>query len=245
MSAFASSERSRFTTCWRRFCRIRSCVRWICGTGELTRVLHEQLRCRETLGLDASAAMLDNAAAHAGSGLRFEAGSIEAFAPAEPYDLLFSNAALQWVDDHPRLFARLSGFIAPGGQLAVQMPANHDFPTHVIAAEVASREPFRSALGGYVRQSPLLSAEAYAELLHALGFARQSVRLQVYGHVLGSRADVVEWVKGTLLTDYEKRLSAALFAQFLEAYRDALLPQLSADRPYFYPFKRLLLWACR
>jgi trans-aconitate 2-methyltransferase len=216
-----------------------------CGPGELTRVLHDQLGCRETLGLDASTAMLDKAAAYAGSGLRFEAGSIEAFAPTEPYDLLFSNAALHWVDDHAQLFARLSGFIAPGGQLAVQMPANHDFPTHVIAAEVASREPFRSALGGYVRNSPVLSAEAYAELLHALGFARQSVRLQVYGHLLGSRADVVEWVKGTLLTDYEKRLSAELFAEFLQTYREALLPRLSADEPYFYPFKRLLLWAAR
>lgn len=216
-----------------------------CGPGELTRVLHDRLGCRETLGLDSSAAMLAKAAAHAGSGLRFEAGSIEDFAPSEPYDLVFSNAALHWVHDHPRLFARLYDCVAPGGQLAVQMPANHDFPTHVVAAEVAEREPFRSALGGYTRQSPMLSAEAYAQLLHHLGFARQSVRLQVYGHVLGSRADVIEWVKGSLLTDYEKRLSAELFAQFLDTYREALLPELSAEQPYFYPFKRLLLRASR
>lgn len=216
-----------------------------CGPGELTRVLHDQLSCRETLGLDSSAAMLTKAAVYAGKGITFQAGSIEAFAPSEPYDLVFSNAALQWVDDHPRLFARLFAAVAPGGQLALQMPANHDFPTHVVAAEVASREPFRSALAGYTRQSPLLGAEQYAELLHHLGFAQQSVRLQVYGHLLGSRADVIEWVKGTLLTDYEKRLSAELFAQFLETYREALLPRLSADQPYFYPFKRLLLWAAR
>lgn len=216
-----------------------------CGPGELTRVLHDQLGCRETLGVDSSAAMLSKAAVYAGTGLSFQAGDIQDFAPTEPYDLVFSNAALQWVDDHPRLFARLFAAVAPGGQLALQMPANHDFPSHVVAAEVASREPFQSALGGYVRQSPLLGAEQYAELLHQLGFARQSVRLQVYGHLLGSRADVIEWVKGTLLTDYEKRLSAQLFAQFLEAYREALLPRLSAEQPYFYPFKRLLLWAVR
>jgi trans-aconitate 2-methyltransferase len=125
------------------------------------------------------------------------------------------------------------------------MPANHDFPSHVVAAEVAALEPFRSALNGYVRQSPVLSAERYAELLNELGFARQSVRLQVYGHVLGSSEDVIEWVKGTLLTDYERRLSAPLFQEFLVAYREALLPRLSARKPYFYPFKRLLLWARR
>src|SRR6478735_2538710 len=189
-----------------------------CGTGELTRLLHQKLGCRETLGVDSSAAMLGKAAPLAAGTLRFELGDIGAFAPAQPFDLVFSNAAVQWVPDHPRVFERLRAALAPGGQLAVQMPANHDFPTHVIAAEVASREPFRSALGGYRRESPVLSPEAYAELLHGLGFTRQSVRLQVYGHLLGSRGDVIEWVKGTLLTDYERRLSAPLFAQFLATY---------------------------
>lgn len=214
-----------------------------CGPGELTRQLHDALGCRETLGLDSSPAMLQKAAAHAGSGVSFAEQDIAEFAPREPFDVIFSNAALQWVDDHPRLFARLASALAPGGQLAVQMPANHDFPTHLVAAEVAQREPFRSALGGYVRASPLLSAEGYAELLYELGFTRQSVRLQVYGHLLESRADVIEWVKGTLLTDYERRLSPVLFASFLEQYRAALLPRLSQRTPYFYPFKRVLLHA--
>jgi trans-aconitate 2-methyltransferase len=216
-----------------------------CGPGELTRLLHDQLGCRETLGVDSSAAMLEKAAAFAGGGLHFEAGDIASFEPSEPFDLIFSNAAVQWVPEHPRVFERLLRALAPGGQLAVQMPANHDFPSHLVAAEVADREPFRSALGGYTRQSPVLSPDAYAELLHQLGFARQHVRLQVYGHLLGSSADVIEWVKGTLLTDYEKRLPPPLFAEFLQVYREALLPRLSARQPYFYPFKRLLLWARR
>jgi len=216
-----------------------------CGTGELTRELHTQLGCESTLGVDASAAMLGKAAAHVTPGLSFERCAIEDFAPAAPLHLLFSNAALHWVSDHPALFERLAGFLAPGGGLAVQMPANHDFPSHVVAAEVAAREPFRSALAGYVRQSPMLSAEEYAELLHDLGFVRQHVRLQVYGHVLGSRADVIEWVKGSLLTDYEKRLQPDLFARFVAEYREALLPALRDRKPYFYPFKRLLLWAER
>jgi trans-aconitate 2-methyltransferase len=213
------------------------------GTGELTRHLHEQLRCRSTLGVDASPAMLAKAAGFAESGLSFAAGRIESFEPAEPFELVFSNAALQWVDDHPKLFSRLRSWLAPGGQLALQMPANHRQLTHRLASELAQREPFASALAGYVRQSPLLSPEAYAELLYGLGFERQRVELRVYGHVLESRRDVVEWVKGSLLTDYERRLPAPLFAQFLEQYREQLLPQLSEAEPYFFPFTRLLLWA--
>lgn len=131
------------------------------------------------------------------------------------------------------------------GQLAVQMPANHDHPSHVLAHALARESPFREALGGYARQTPMLPPEAYAALLHDLGFARQHVRLQVYGHVLPAAEEVVEWVKGTLLVDYERRMPAALYQQFLARYRERLLPVLGDARPYFYPFKRILLRAER
>jgi trans-aconitate 2-methyltransferase len=212
-----------------------------CGTGELTRELHRALEARETVGIDSSPAMLAKSAAFAGDGLRFERADLASF-DAPPFDVVFSNAAIQWIDDHPALFARLARLVAPGGQLAVQMPANHDHPSHVVAAEVAQEEPFRAELAGYVRASPVLPPERYAELLDQLGFREQHVRLQVYGHHLDSREGVVEWVKGTLLTDYEKRLGP-LFPAFLTRYRARLLPMLADARPYFYAFKRILIGA--
>jgi trans-aconitate 2-methyltransferase len=186
--------------------------------------------------------MLEKAAGQVGAGLRFESGDLATFEADEPFDLIFSNAAVQWVPDHPRLFERLRRLVAPGGQLAVQMPANHDHPSHLAARAVAESATFAPLLGGYVREVPVLAAEEYARLLFDLGFQRQHVRLQVYPHLLGSREDVVEWVKGTLLTDYEKRLSTEQFVAFLEAYRRELATRLDAASPFFYPFKRLLLW---
>jgi trans-aconitate 2-methyltransferase len=216
-----------------------------CGTGELTEKLHAQLGARETLGIDSSPAMLKKSALHAAPALRFALGDIGELPLEGPYDLIFSNAALHWLPDHPALFARLARALAPDGQLAVQMPANHDHPSHVVAAEVAKEPPFHDALGGYAREGPLLAPEAYATLLHELGFARQHVRLQVYGHLLATRGDVVEWVKGTLLTDYQRRLPDDLYPLFLERYRARLLPHLGDRDPYFYTFKRVLLWAAR
>jgi trans-aconitate 2-methyltransferase len=55
---------------------------------------------------------------------------------------------------------------------------------------------------------------------------------------------VIEWSRGTLLTDYQRRMPAELFERFLAAYRERLLPRLDQRRPYFYAFKRILLWAC-
>jgi trans-aconitate 2-methyltransferase len=227
-------------------CEPRPAMRVIdlgCGTGELTSKLHARLGAKETLGVDSSEAMLQKSEPHKAPGLRFELGDIASFSLAGPYDLIFSNAALHWLPDHPALFARLTGALAPEGQLAVQVPANFDHVSHALAAEIAREPPFREALGGVDRQIPVLAPEAYATLLHALGYRRQKVCLQVYGHVLASRGDVVEWVKGTLLTDYQRRLPEALYRLFLDQYRARLLPQLGDADPYFYPFKRILLWA--
>src|SRR5215468_3916801 len=87
-----------------------------CGTGELTRELHRRLKARETLGLDRSASMLEKSAAYAGDGLRFERRDIEAFLddPGGAFDIVFSNAALHWVDDHERALERLRSALAPG-----------------------------------------------------------------------------------------------------------------------------------
>jgi trans-aconitate 2-methyltransferase len=216
-----------------------------CGTGELTRVLHQELGAGETLGLDSSAAMLAKRQSFAGDGLRFEQRDITEFAAEGEYDLIFSNAALHWLEDHEALLARLTAALKAGGQLAVQVPANDDHPTHVVAAELARQSPFREAMQGYERRWPVLKPEAYAALLYRLSYKKQHVRLQVYGHLLGAREDVIEWVKGTLLTDYEKRLPSELFAEFMRQYRERLFERLEDARPYFYPFKRILFWAQR
>ena len=212
-----------------------------CGSGVLTRVLHEHTGAAETVGFDQSEAMLATSAQHTGGGVRFERGDIAAFAE-RGLDVVFSNAALQWVDDHAALFPRLAGTLAEGGQLAVQMPMNHDHPSHTVAHEVAREPRHARALGGYVRGYPMGEVEWYAELLERLGFEEQHVRLQVYLHRLAGREEVVEWVKGSLLTDYRNRLGEEEYEAYLADYRERLLAELPDERPFLYPFKRILLW---
>ncbi len=216
-----------------------------CGTGELTALLHRHLDAAETLGIDSSPSMLARAHGVAAAGLRFQRADIGEALHSASYDLIFSNAALHWLADHRRLIERLCDYLRPGGQLAVQVPANHEEATHRVAALVAAREPFRAALAGYVAPVHVLAPVEYAHLLHRLGFAEQRVELRVYGHVLDSRDDVVEWVKGTTLTVYRERLSEEIYAEFLAEYRSSLLAELADRRPFFFPFSRILLWARR
>ncbi|MEM7305484.1 MAG: methyltransferase domain-containing protein [Planctomycetota bacterium] len=214
-----------------------------CGTGEHTASLHAELLPASTLGIDRSEAMLDRSHPYAASGLRFERCPIEDFAPERPFDLVFSNAALHWLPDHRALLGRIQAWVAPGGQLAVQVPANHEHASQTVAAEVAGEEPFRSALDGFQRVSPVLTPAGYEDALAALGFEGVRVEPRVYPHTLGEPADVIEWVKGTTLTDYERRLSPEVYAAFLERYRERLLAVLPDERPFRFPFRRILFWA--
>jgi trans-aconitate 2-methyltransferase len=212
-----------------------------CGTGELTRALHERVGAGETVGVDSSARMLERA--QAGGGLRFVHADIREYEPVAPLAVVFSNAALHWLPGHRALFARLRGWLAPGGQLAVQMPDNMDAITHRTAAEVGRDPRFAPYLEGSERRGALLSAEEYAVLLHELGFARQVVLRRIYAHRLPDREDIIEWFRGSLLTEYERLLPADVYAEFLAAYRATLLPRLDDRRPYLLPFPRLLMWA--
>jgi trans-aconitate 2-methyltransferase len=207
-----------------------------CGTGELTSELHQAMDARETVGIDNSETMLLKAGSFDGEMLHFQKGSIEAFVTDEPYDLVFSNAALHWVPDHEALLVRLTNFLATDGQLAIQMPANNAHPSHVVAARIA-RE-----FGVDARPDHVMPPERYAQILHRLGYKKQNVRVQVYGHLLPQTADVVEWVKGALLTHYEALMPAERFQEFLSVYRRELLATLGKERPFFYTYNRVLLW---
>jgi len=220
------------------------------GPGNLTAWLHDALGAAATLGVDSSDAMLAEAAAHASADVHFARADIVDFAreraaAGATFDLVFSNAALQWIDDHALLLPAVAALVGPQGQLAIQMPANDDHASHRVARALARSERFAGPLGGYVRPDPVQRPAWYAERLHALGFPRQRVQLVVYPHVLPDTRAVVEWVKGSLLTAYRRRLDPDGYAQFLAAYEQALLAELGTNAPYFYAFDRVLIWASR
>ena len=222
---------------------IRKAVDLGCGTGDLTRILHEEFSIESMIGTDNSRTMLSQAEKKIGTGVTFRLQDIEEFSGAQEYDLVFANASFQWCDDHPSLFGKCFRSLKPNGQFAVQMPANYDYPTHTIAAALANEEPYRSQMKNGVRSAPVAQPSTYAELLFRTGFKEQSVRLQVYAHVLESREEVIEWVKGTLFTYYESNLPPELYSQFIVEYQKRLFQSLANEKPFFYPFKRILIWA--
>ena len=213
-----------------------------CGTGELTRRLADNLPGSEVVGIDSSPEMLERARPQARDRLRFELASIEKVEGA--WDLVFSHAALQWVDDHRSLIPRLLSLVLPNGQLVVQLPSNHEHPTHTLIREIAAEEPFVSALGGWNRLSPVLNISEYAELLYEHGGHELTVFEKVYPGLLTDSDALAQWTEGTALVPYFERLPEKLREMVMARYREKLAA-LFPSSPVFYPFRRTLFAATR
>jgi trans-aconitate 2-methyltransferase len=213
-----------------------------CGTGELTAELARRLPEGRVTGVDSSPSMLERARAIDAPGVSFVRGDL--LGVPGPFDLVFSHAVLHWIDDHPALFSRLWALLSPGGQLAAQIPANHRHPSHTCVLAAAAEEPFRTALGGWTRSSPVLEIDAYAVLLDALGAASVTAMEKVYPVRLPCAADISEWTRGSTLVPWLDRLPAELHAPFLARYRELLSGALPPG-PLLFTFRRILLAATK
>jgi trans-aconitate 2-methyltransferase len=212
------------------------------GTGELTARLAETLPGSAVLGIDSSTEMLARANDLSRPGLRFEPGNLTEV--EGDWDLVFSHATIQWVPDHPWLVPHLFSLVRPGGQLAVQLPSNHDHVSHVLIRETASEEPFRTALGGWNRESPVLGIEEYAQILYRSGAAEITVFEKVYPHILEDADAVADWTSGTALVPYMERMPQELGERFMQRYR-LRLREAMPGRPVFYGFRRILFSALK
>jgi len=210
-----------------------------CGTGELTLRLAEHLPESQVTGLDYSPQMLAKANSVKRAGLTFELGDQSQL--SGEWDLIFSNAALQWSENHPALIRHLYGKLAAGGQIAVQVPANHEHISHRLIRQVAGESPFQSILKGFVRYAPVLAIDDYAQILFDCGAEKIVVFEKIYPHVLEDSDAVVEWVSGTALVPYFERLGEHK-AAFVAALREQMRAALPGS-PVFYPFRRILFSA--
>jgi trans-aconitate 2-methyltransferase len=211
-----------------------------CGTGELTKLLSEKLPSSRILGIDSSPEMLERANIKSAPGLSFELRSITDI--EGEWDLIFSNAAIQWVPEHRELIPKLFSHILPGGQLAVQLPSNHSHPTQNMILETGMEEPYRKALNGWSRSYSVLTIREYSELLFESSGEDIVVFERVYPHVLRDSYAILDWLSGTAILPYLKRLPAELREPFLGVLGDKLKKAYPGS-PVFYPFNRIFFSA--
>lgn len=223
-----------------------------CGAGNVSRLLGARWPHATITGIDSAETMLVSAraATAAEPRYRWEQGDLGTWRPESAADVVFSNAALHWLDGHAALLPRILAAVRPGGALAVQMPANFDAPSHTALAATVRDERWRERLAARLRPRPVASAAEYFDWLAPQASA-VDVWTTEYLHVLpagtGEEHPVVAWTRGTALTPFLAVLDAQQQREFLRDYsaRVAAAYPLRADGRVLFPFRRLFVVALR
>jgi trans-aconitate 2-methyltransferase len=212
-----------------------------CGPGNVTRVLAERWPRACITGVDASPEMLDKARAI--PGIAWQLADLAHWHADTPTDLVYSNAAFHWLDDHQLLFPHLMRQVAPGGFLAVQMPRQHLNPSHQILFELVRERPW-TALARAIRENPVHEPARYYEWL-----APQADMLDIweteYMHVLDGEDPVLGWFMGSVLRPVLDQLEPSRQPEFLRIYGERLLAAYPArpDGRTLLPFLRVFMVA--
>lgn len=220
-----------------------------CGTGTLTRMITEKWPSATVYGLDNSKEMLEKAARESEE-VRWIEADIRSWQPDKSPDLIFSNATLQWLENHGELFPRLLGYLKPGGCLAIQMPLSWDMPSHRIMRETLAdggpdgRELGSEALRESVSRKWVEDAVVYYDLLSPTT-DKLDIWETEYLHLLRGEDPVLEWVKGTGLRPILNSLTGQALDLFLKEYRTRLRTAYPArpDGNTLFPFRRLFIIA--
>ena len=222
-----------------------------CGSGNVTRVIARRFAGARVAGIDVSSEMLAKAS-ETPSRIEWVQADIAKWEPERSPELLYSNAALHWADDHAALIPRLFGLLAPGGCIAVQMPLSYSMPSHVLMRKTLANGGVNGsrlgddALAAAVARKWVLDAGEYYDLLAPQA---QSVDIWETEYLQRLEGDdpVLEWVKATGLRPILNSLDGAERERFIEVYRKRLrmaYPRRGAGHT-LYPFRRLFMVATR
>jgi trans-aconitate 2-methyltransferase len=217
-----------------------------CGPGNSTELLQTKFPDALVSEIDSSADMIA-AAKERMPNARFEVADITQWRGGEPYDVIFANAALQWVPDHATLFPKLIDQLSKGGTLAVQMPDNFNEPTHRLMRTIANEGSWKDKLVEASKRVAREGAEWYYENLRDK-VTTFDIWRTIYFHPLkGGAKAIIEWLKGTGLRPYLNALHDAEKEVFLTKFEEELKKayRILDDDIVLLPYPRLFIVATR
>jgi len=217
-----------------------------CGPGYSTELIARLFPSAEILGIDHSDSLLQGARALLPA-VKFEKLDIGEWTPDEPYDLIFSSGALQWLPNHRHLVPKLLSSVEKGGFLALQIPNNLQEPNRVLIRMVAADGPWAGKLLPIAKSEP--TNEAYEDLYARLrpDCASMVIWETTYFHPLNGAWSIIAWMKASGLGPFLTPLDPSERHGFLRQYADELAKAypLQPDGKVLLRFPRLFILAQR
>lgn len=217
-----------------------------CGSGNSTEALRRRWPGAAVTGLDSSPQMIEAARREHPAG-RWVLADIADWRADTPYDLVFSNATLQWLRNHRELFPGLLAQVAGGGALAVQMPHSGKVAVRRLILNVADAPEWRDRMDRARGATAIEDAATYYDVLRPHS-ARLDLWVTEYQHVLAGPDAILDWIRATSLRPFLDALANAQERSSFEARLRALIAEAfpaRVDGNVLFPFTRLFLVAYR
>ena len=217
-----------------------------CGPGNSTQILRHRWPKADITGLDSSVEMIA-AASQAYPTEKWVLADAATWKTDAPLDVVFSNATLQWLPDHARLFPHLMAQVAPAGALAIQIPAHYKSPLHQVTLEVAKDSSWCDRMEAPRNALTEEQPSFYYDVLQPLA-SRLDIWETEYYHLMDSPQAIVDWFRGTGLRPFLEMLETEEQKQrfqqmLLDGYTQAYPRQ--KDGRVLFPFRRLFMVAYR
>jgi trans-aconitate methyltransferase len=208
-----------------------------CGTGHLTAQL--AAAGADVVGLDAAPSMIEQAS-QAYPNLSFEIVDARAFCFAEPFDAVFSNAALHWVKEPSPVLDCVYRVLKPGGRFAAEFGGRENITAIVAALDKVCRTT------GIAFELPWYfpSIGEYVALLERAGLEVTFATLFDRSTPLEGEAGMRDWF-AMFLSDLLSRVPPERRHAFLELIERELRPELYRDGAWHADYRRLRVAARR
>jgi len=171
-----------------------------CGPGNSTQVLVNRWPKAKITGLDNSSAMIKKAAQDHPNQAWIVADAL-IYNPETEYDIVFSNAAVQWIPNHENLLKKFYGMLSDNGIVAIQIPLFWDMPLGRIINEVAEDSRWKDQMEGV---SDLFTIHDYSFYYDHLAILFNSIDIWQthYFHILDSHIAILEMMRSTGLKPF-------------------------------------------
>jgi trans-aconitate 2-methyltransferase len=202
-----------------------------CGDGKITAELADKVSSGFVLGIDASQNMIDYAQSKFAdvANLRFQRMDARQIQVETHFDIVFSNAALHWVDDQPAFLRGVSKALKPGGKLVFSCGGRGNAAEFVAVFEqLRAQLPWRPYLAAFQSATFFHDDQDYRRWLQNAGFQPLSVALVPRDMKHLGRLGLAGWIR-TTGTDYTRCVPEEERDRFVADFVEAYLAQHPLD----------------